>query len=105
MLVSNLCFCTVQIRFPKIDCSKLDREHLREILQESATHPYHWDSDSEVSDWTGVFVDVNDRITGLNLANGNLSGELPDTLGKIACLEYLHATSNSLTGKPSILPY
>lgn len=40
------------------------------------------------------------RITGLDITNGNLLGELPATLGEMSYLEYLHATSNHFTGKP-----
>lgn len=59
-----------------------------------------WDERSDTSEWSGVSLDTEDRILGLNVANRNLSGELPAALGEISKLEYLHATSNFFTGEP-----
>lgn len=52
-----------------------------------------------MSEWSGVSLDNENRIFGLNFANRNLSGELPAALGKISKLELFHATSNSFTGE------
>lgn len=86
-----------QIRSPKIDPGKLDRKHLRELLDRPDS--YDWDKGSDTSEWSGVSLDSEDRILGLNVANRNLSGELPAALGEISNLEYLHATSNLFTGE------
>eukprot|EP00903_Cladosiphon_okamuranus_P011957 g11230.t1 len=84
------------IRSPKTDPSKLDRQKLRELLDRSDS--IDWDERSDVSEWSGVSLDTEDRILGLNVANSNLSGELPAALGEISKLQYLHATSNLFTG-------
>lgn len=60
---------------------------------------YGFDDVSETSDWSGVSVNTQDRITALNVANKDLSGELPAALGDVSCLEQLHATSNSFVGE------
>eukprot|EP00904_Undaria_pinnatifida_P004223 jgi/Undpi1/13801/HiC_scaffold_9.g03452.m1 len=87
------------IRSLAIDSGKLDRENLREMLpQLDKPSSYGFDDVSETSDWSGVSVNTQDRITALNVANKDLSGELPAALGDVSCLEQLHATSNSFVG-------
>ncbi|CAM9858960.1 unnamed protein product, partial [Ectocarpus sp. 8 AP-2014] len=84
------------IRCPKIDPSKLDRENLRAILERCDSNDR--EELSGRSEWSGVSVDSDDRIIVLNVANRGLSGELPAALFEISNLEYLHATSNLFTG-------
>lgn len=93
---SPRCFSINQIRCPKIDPSKLDRENLRAILERSDSNDH--EELSGRSEWSGVSVDSDDRIIVLNVTNRNLSGELPAALFEISNLEYLHATSNLFTG-------
>ena len=85
-----------KIRSPKVDPSRLDRKNLRELLDLSDS--FDWDERSDTSEWSGISLDNEDRILGLNVANRNLSGELPAALGEISNLEYIHAASNSFTG-------
>lgn len=85
-----------QIRSPKIDPGKLDRKLLRELLDRSDS--FDWDKGSDASGWSGVSLDSEDRILGLNVAHRHLTGELPAALGDISNLEYLHATSNVFIG-------
>lgn len=61
---------------------------------------YGFDDGSDASDWSGVSVNTQDRITAVNVANRGLSGELPAALGDVSCLEQLHATSNLFDGEP-----
>lgn len=96
----------MQIRSPKIDERKLDRDSLLQFIEQTNSNnnqqSYNWDEWSNTSDWTGVFLDNNDRVTGIDLTNGSLSGELPASLGEISCLEQLHATSNHFTGRSRV---
>lgn len=69
------------------------------MLQQSDQQYYDWDNGSDTSEWSGVSVDSNGRITGLHIENRGISGELPTTLGDISHLEYLHATSNGFVGE------
>ncbi|CAB1103774.1 unnamed protein product [Ectocarpus sp. CCAP 1310/34] len=85
------------IRRPKIDPSKLDRENLRAILERSDSGDH--EELSGRSEWSGVSVDSDDRIIALNVTNRHLSGELPAALFEISNLEYLHATSNLFAAK------
>lgn len=87
-----------QIRSPKIDPRMMDRKNLRELLDRSDS--VDWDERSDTSEWSGVSLDTEERILGLNVASRNLSGELPAALGEISKLEYLHATSNLFSGEP-----
>lgn len=86
-----------QIRSPKIDPGKLDRKHVRDLLDRPDS--FDWDKGSDASEWSGVSLDSDDRILGLNISHRNLSGDLPVTLGEISNLEYFHATSNYFTGE------
>lgn len=79
-----------------MDPAKLDRKNLRELLELSDS--FDWDERSDTSEWSGISLDNEDRILGLNVANRNLSGELPAALGEISNLEYIHAASNLFTG-------
>lgn len=87
-----------QIRCPKIDESKLDRQYLREFFDQADEHCFDWDVRSDSSLWSGVSVDGRDRVVGLDLTNGNLAGKLPETLCKVSQLLHLRATSNRLRG-------
>lgn len=86
-----------QIRSPQIDPCKLDRKNVRELLDRPES--FDWDKGSDASEWSGVSLDSEDRIMGLNVPHKNLSGELPAALGELSNLEYLHATSNLFTGE------
>ncbi|MDH7944292.1 hypothetical protein QGM61_10715 [Pseudohongiella sp. SYSU M77423] len=49
-------------------------------------------------DWFGVQCDQQDALTGLNLANNNLTGELPAALWSASTLQFLSLHSNNLSG-------
>ena len=58
----------------------------------------NWGSDAPLSDWHGVSVNAEGRVTGLRLERNNLTGTLPGDLGDLAALEDLGLSSNQLHG-------
>ena len=67
------------------------------------TNNDNWLSDAPLGDWYGVTTAVtpegNVQLTGLDLAENRLAGELPPELGNLAHLEALSLTDNQLTGE------
>ena len=66
----------------------------------------NWLSDAPLTDedeWYGVFTGVTSegdvQLTGLDLAENRLSGEIPPELGNLAHLEALSLRDNHLTGE------
>ena len=57
-----------------------------------------WNSSSTVSDWHGVETDSDGRVTELNLADNNLTGEISDSLRGLARLRLLELSKNKLSG-------
>ena len=62
------------------------------------TNNSNWKSSSPLGDWYGVTIDVNGRVTDVDLFENNLVGSLPGALGNLAELESLSLGFNSLTG-------
>lgn len=60
------------------------------------THP--WDLDQPISTWYGVKV-KDGKVVALDLADNNLKGNLPLTVGNLRNLEYLDLSDNELTGR------
>ena len=64
----------------------------------------NWLSDEPIGEWYGVSTDDNGRVTGLDLRNNNLSGDLSTELGDLSELEELELWGNSVSGEiPSTL--
>ncbi len=59
----------------------------------------NWVSDPAVAAWSGVSVDGAGRVTGLDLSQNGLSGELPPALGNLAGLSRLDLSGNQLSGE------
>ena len=58
-----------------------------------------WLSDPSVAAWSGVSIDGEGRVTGLDLSENRLSGELPPELGNLTSLTRLLLHSNQLGGE------
>ena len=58
----------------------------------------NWTSDLPIWEWSGVTVALNGRVTGLDLRDNRLTGEIPTELGNLANLQSLYLSSNHLTG-------
>ncbi|WP_250630450.1 LamG-like jellyroll fold domain-containing protein [Rhodoflexus caldus] len=63
-----------------------------------------FDFRNPVATWPGIQT-TNGRVTGINLSNNNLTGEIPDIfielrgLGILDDLEYLNLSNNKITGR------
>ncbi len=74
-----------------------DREALTALYNATGganwTHNEHWCSDKPLGEWYGVETEEG-RVTGLQLIDNNLRGELPDQIGDLSALELLNLNSN-----------
>ena len=59
----------------------------------------NWLSDVPISEWSGVTIDDNGRVTGLNLRRNQLSGKIPPELGNLENLTRLDLRQNQLSGE------
>ncbi len=79
----------------------IDREHLlalRDVLEGGATE-LDWDVGAPTTEWEGVTVSGSPpRVTGLDLSNRGLAGEIWGYLGDLAELTELRLDGNALTG-------
>ncbi len=57
----------------------------------------NWLASADVSEWHGVTVE-GDRVTGIDLSDNDLTGEIPAALGEIQSLESLLLNNNRLMG-------
>ena len=51
-----------------------------------------------VSEWFGITLDADGRVTGVDLQSNNLVGQLPKSIGTLAKLDSLSLPENELTG-------
>lgn len=66
---------------------------------ESPDHATNWLTNAPLSEWFGVEVDGDGRVTGLRLPGNGLSGSIPSSLGELSNLERLYLDKNKLTGR------
>ena len=68
------------------NCPWEDRDSLIELYAatggESWTSSANWLSDKPLSEWHGVTVNTEGRVTGLALSDNNLSGQIPTEAGQ-----------------------
>ena len=84
-----------------------DREALVDLYNatngDNWTDNDNWLSDAPLDEWYGVLTGVtpegNVHLTGLDLAENRLAGEIPLELGNLARLEALSLRDNQLTGE------
>ena len=92
----------LEIAVPRANLGLLaDREHLlalRDVLAGGGTE-LDWSAGRATADWEGITVAGTPlRVTGLNLANRGLTGELWGWLGNLTELTQLRLNGNALTG-------
>ena len=59
----------------------------------------NWNSTVPLDQWSGVCTDDNGRVTKLLLSENLLSGEIPESLGRLGSLTVLNLLGNRLSGK------
>ena len=62
------------------------------------TNNTNWLTNAPVGQWYGVTTDSSGRVTGLDLADNQLTGPMPAELGSLANLTLLRLSQNELTG-------
>ena len=84
------------------ECVKLDTAALAALVGlytstngKSWTNNDNWLSQAPLASWHGVTVDVDGRVTGLDLSDNNLSGSLPSSLSKLADLKNVNLEGNA----------
>lgn len=64
---------------------------------------HQWDRSTPIAQWHGVTV-KDGKVIGLNLANNNLKGKIPLTIGNLKNLVFLDLSNNQLEGRvPKLL--
>ncbi len=63
------------------------------------TNNTNWLSEDSLGTWHGITVDVDGRVTRIELANNQLSGTIPPELGQLDRLEWLDLHDNQLAGE------
>ena len=58
-----------------------------------------WLSQSPIGKWYGVITDGSGRVTYLNLAQNQLTGQIPSELGNLSNLQELSLYRNQLVGR------
>ena len=59
----------------------------------------NWKTTEPLSTWHRVTTDANGRVTGLSLAQNQLSGPIPAELGNLSSLQVLNLFANELSGE------
>ena len=95
--------------FTRIDeqgqfCNESDRAALKSLFEATSgpnwTRRDNWQTGTPLAQWYGVRADSLGRVTGLNLRQNGLSGELPASPANLARLTDLQVAGNSdLTGR------
>ncbi len=57
---------------------------------------FTWDLNQPMNTWYGVLTNGNNRVFNLDLANNNLTGNIPPELGNLTDLEWLNLNYNQL---------
>ena len=86
-----------------VQCAPLtDRDALVAVYESSVgpgwTNSDGWLSEAPLRRWSGVEVDAQGRVVGLNLRDNGVSGLIPPELGGLSNLERLDLGFNALSG-------
>ena len=84
-------------------CNRADREGLGALHGAAGgdgwTNSEGWLGDRAVGAWHGVAADSLGRVTGIELADNGLAGELPAAIGDLARMTVLKLDGNDLSGR------
>ena len=94
---------THTVRVSKLGTGEGDRANLVALYNATGGPNWernnNWVSDMPISEWSGVTTGDNGRVTGLDLYENQLSGEIPPELGNLANLAWLDLEGNQLRGE------
>ena len=83
--------------------AKTDRDALVALYNatngEDWIFSYNWLSDAPLGQWSSVITNDDGRVTGLELWDNDLSGEIPAELGSLSNLTELRLFDNDLSGE------
>lgn len=63
------------------------------------TNNTNWCTDADLSEWYGISMDNNGKVSSINLSSNNLTGTIPDEIGNLEALWILNVPYNQLTGE------
>lgn len=63
------------------------------------TNNTNWCTDADLSEWYGISMDNNGKVSSINLSSNNLTGTIPDEIGNLEALWTLNVPYNQLTGE------
>ena len=86
-----------------VECAPLSDRDILEAFYDATggsewTNSDGWLTERPLSEWHGVGVDAQGRVTELRLGSNGLKGSIPPELGNLANLEQLRLSDNELTG-------
>ncbi len=89
----------------KVSSLSRDRDALLVLYDQMGgqnwTNPVNWLDEPEVESWSGVTLNEG-RVSGIDLRENNLIGELPTQILDIAGLQSLDLAENEITGLPDL---
>ena len=95
--------CHIERVGPEVAFHPADLEVLEAVYHATGgpawTENRNWLTDLPPSEWAGVVINEQGRVTELYLTWNNLTGTIPPDLGKLTALEALHMSGNQLTGQ------
>ncbi len=93
---------------PTVSCmtqSEIERAALIELYEATGgdnwTNNTNWCSDKDVSEWYGISNAYDGMtVSTISLDLNNLTGEIPESIGKFKNLQVLYLSDNKITGLP-----
>ncbi len=84
-------------------CDVVDKNALATLYEVASgpdwTHSDGWPRGEDLDRWHGVSTGSDGRVSGLDLTGNELSGRLPEALGRLTSLTELRIGDNALTGR------
>ena len=86
-----------------VNCAPLTDREILEIVYSTTDGPKwrnndNWLTSAPLSDWYGVRVDGDNRVSGLLLRSNQLSGPIPPELGNLSELTWVSLGNNRISG-------
>ena len=83
-------------------CSEFERDVLAKLYEATEgvnwTNGEGWLTDAPLDDWYGIDANEFGRVVAVDLTSNNLSGEIPNALGRLLKLNAVYLSGNGITG-------